>query len=216
MIDMKRNNILLSLFLLQSFFVCAQVGINNTSPEATLDVVGDVYVRQSLFLENPGTYVNSPTANLLMYNNTTGDVAKYDMAGSSFGPLNYVQFAFTNTSNYGLDGGYDTKIDATKYTVAVHGYSFSFNGNTNVTSRSLTNAANVEDYQIYAYENNGTWWLRAFVNNSRFYITALTNVDIYLDLIIYRNNFITKIWDTPLIIDMQTSDTGTAPLPAGF
>ncbi len=213
---MKRNYILFSLFLVQSFLVCAQVGINNATPAATLDVVGDVYVRQSLFLENPGTYVNSPTANLLMYNNTTGDVVKYDMAGSSFGPLNYVQFAFINTSNYGLDGGYDTKIDVTKYTVAVHGYSFDRGGNTNVVSRSLTNSANVEGYQIYAYENNGTWWLKAFVNNSRFYITSLTNVDIYLDLIIYRNNFITKIWDTPQTIDMGGSDTGTAPLPAGF
>jgi hypothetical protein len=214
---MKRNYIFFLLFLVQSFFVCAQVGINNATPAATLDVVGDVYVRQSLFLENPGTYVNSPTSNLLMFNNTTGDVAKYDMAGSTFGPLNYVQFAFLNTSSFGLDGGYDTKIDATKYTVAIQGYSFDRNGNTNVVQRSLTSSANVEGYQFYAYENAGTWWIKAFVNNSQFYIGgSVTNVDIYIDLIIYRNNFITKIWDTPLTIDMGGSDTATAPLPAGF
>ncbi len=216
---MKYSLFVFSILVLNSISLVAQVGINNTNPTATLDVVGDVLLQGKLYLEEPGKYTSSPTSKLLMVDNVNGVVNKYDIATSSFGPLNYVRFVFNNTSDYGLDAGYDTKISATKYTVAVHGYSFTRNGDTNLTLRSTTNNTYVEGHQFYAYVdgNTNTWWLKAFVNNSRFYIgTNLTPVDLSLDLIVYRNNFITKIWDTPQTVNMGGNATATAPLPAGF
>lgn len=214
---MKLKAFIFSIFFLQSLGLLAQVGINNASPAATLHVVGDVLVQDRLYLESPGSYNSGPNSKLLMFNDISNAIIKFDLTASTFGPLNYVRFVFNNTSDYGLDEGYDTKIDAAKYTVAVHGYSFNRSGNTNVSLRSEINNTFVEGHQFYAYVQNGTWWVRAMVNNSRFRLgNALTAVDIFMDLIVYRNNFITKIWDTPLTVNMGTSPSATAPLPAGF
>lgn len=221
---MKHIYLLLSIFFIQSFYVHAQVGINNENPDATLDVNGNVLVRKKLYLENPGTYSNTSNSKLLMIKND-GAIIKYDVANSAFGPLNYVQYLFSNTSSYGLDGGYNTKISAAKYTLAVHGFSFSraSDDNTNITPRKTSGSPKkdrtqyIEGHQFYAYESGGTWWIKGFVNNSQFHYTDSTvNVNIFMDVIIYRNNFITKIWNTPQTINMGKQAMGTAPLPTGF
>lgn len=214
---MKQIYFLFSILFIQSLGLLAQVGINNQSPNATLDVNGDVLVQDKLYLENPGKYIQDPDSKLLMINDDTGEVIKYDVENSVFGPLNYVQFVFNNVSNFGLDGGYNTKIDATNYTLAVHGFYFNIDGNTNISFRSVDSNTYVEGHQFYAYVQGGVWWVKGLVNNSQFYTNNnLSAVDIYMDVIIYRNDFITKIWDTPQTIDMLESPTQTAPLPAGF
>lgn len=214
---MKHKYFIFSILVMQSIFLLAQVGINNLDPTATLDVIGDVKVQEKLYLENPGSYIPSPSSKLLMVNDATGSVIKFDVSNSVFGPLNYVQFVIKNVSERGLDGGFNTKISADKYTIAVHGYFFDSGGDTNVYIRSRTNGNYVEGQQFFAYVSGGTWWLKAFVNNSEFIRNSSTTwVDFYMDLIIYRNNFITKIWDTPLTINMNKQETATAPLPSGF
>jgi len=206
-----------SILVMQSMFLHAQVGINNPDPSATLDVIGDVKVQEKLYLENPGSYTSGPNSKLLMFNDATGSVIKFDVSNSDFGPLNYVQFVIKNVSSRGLDRGFDTKISAAKYTVAVHGSFFDHGGNTNVYIRSRSNTNYVEGQQFFAYVSEGTWWLKAFVNDSEFILNGnTTSVDFYMDLIIYRNNFITKIWSDPLNINMNKLETATAPLPTGF
>lgn len=214
---MKYRIFLFFIFFIQSFNMLSQVGVNNPTPAATLDVVGDVLIREKLYLENPGGYDADPTSNLLMINTSTDSVINYDLDSSSFGPLNYVQFAFMNTSSFGLDQGYNTKISAAKYTVAVHGYAFRRGDNTNVSLRSSTSSTYIEGHQFYAYVQGGEWHINAFVNNSRFYLgSSPTQVDLYLDLIVYRTNFITKVFDTAQVVDMSKAPTGDAVLPTGF
>src|SRR5690606_30760953 len=111
---MIQKYILLSIFFTQSVFMAAQVGINNQNPEATLDVSGDVRVREKLFLQDPGIYTNASNSELLMIKDSNNEIIKYNIVDSEYGPLNYVQFVFENTSDNGLKEGYNTKINATK------------------------------------------------------------------------------------------------------
>ena len=89
-------------------------------------------------------------------------------------------------------------------------------------ANSNTSNDDIEGYQIYAYKNSstGTWFLRAFVNNSKFKtrisgVFGDTSIDMYLNLVIYRNQFITKP-QAPITVNMGNSATGIAPLPPGF
>ena len=213
-----------TVLLFNSACLLAQVGIGTEFPTATLDVNGRVLVQKKLYLENPGSYTGEENSSFLVINNNDA-IHKYNVASSSFGPINYVQFVVRNVSNQGLRGGFDTKIDAENYTLAVHGFYFlrTRDNNTNISFRktSGTLEANrtryVEGQQFYAYIQNGTWWLKAFVNNSQFYVgNTLANPDIYMDVIIYRNNFITKIFPEVQTVDMGRNPTKTVPLPAGF
>ncbi len=102
--------------------VCAQVGIHNTSPLATLDVGGDVKTDSSLFLENPGDN-NQIRGSKFLIRSTSNNLLQYDIVSSKYGPINYAEFAFKDLSTDGLLD-YDTKISTNKYYVSVQGYSF--------------------------------------------------------------------------------------------
>lgn len=229
---MKQNYFLLLIFLIQGLSIFAQVGINNEYPTATLDVSGTVLVQEKLYLENPGVYGGNGNAKLLMINDE-GTIIQYNISNGSYGPLNYVQIVFKNTSSYGLDRGYNTKISASKYKLAVHGFYFNkiIGGvlNTNLTLRKTSGYPNsdrdlyIEGHQFYAYVDgpaeNRTWFIKGFVNNSQFYLGNNNNaqtVDIYMDVLIYRNDFITKFGTSARVINMVKRDTATAPLPPGF
>lgn len=220
-----KKSLLFPILLFHSILMIGQVGINNENPVADLDVTGSVLVREKLYLEDPGSFTNLATTKLLLIKDN-GGIIKYDVEGSEFGPLNYAQFIFTNTNTRGLTGGFDTKISADKYTLVVQGFYFNDDGDTNVSLRKTTGSPTsnreryMEGHQFYAYVEgtgvNRTWRIRAFVNNSSFYLSSASQIDLYMDVIIYRNNFITKIWGTPQTISLGSGTTGTAPLPAGF
>ncbi len=103
----------------------------------------------------------------------------------------------------------------------MQGYYFTAaNNNTNVLLRSNNANENIEGYQIYAYPNEvtNTWFLRAFVNNSTF--RSGTNfvenlIDLFLNLIIYRNGFIAKSLSS-ITVSMGNVETGIASLSSGF
>lgn len=213
-----------TVLLFNSACLLAQVGIGTEFPTSTLDVNGDVLVQSKLYLEHPGSYTGEENSSFLVINNNDA-ILKYNVATSSFGPINYVQFVVRNVSNLGLRGGFNTKISADNYTIAVHGFYFlrSSDSNTNISFRKTSGTPQdnrtryVEGQQFYAYIQDGTWWLKALVNNSQFYVgNTLANPDIYMDVIIYRNNFITKIFPTVQNINMEGRNEKTVPLPAGF
>lgn len=213
---------LLYIIGLVSCLSYAQVGINTSTPSSELEVVGDVNVDNSLFLENPGdnTEIRGSKLLIALQNN---DLVQYDINVSKYGPINYAEFIFRNLSKDGLQD-YDTKISTDDYIVTVQGYYYleAQTSDTDVMTNSAINNDNIEGHQIYAYKNTttNTWFLRAFVNNSEF-TTRLGNsfgatpVDMYLNLILYRRGFISKEL-TPVSVDMANLETGTAPLPAGF
>ncbi|GEM_PF-477083 len=207
------------LFILLYFPLWSQVGIHTTIPSATLDVVGKVKINQSLFLENPGNYLQIRGSRLLI-RTKENQIIKYNIDESKYGPINSAQFVFRNTSTNGLQD-YDTKIDTSTYIVTVQGYYFTAaNNDTNVLLHSNLADINIEGYQIYAYPNTntGTWFLRAFINDSTFRSGngfVDNPIDLFLNLIIYRKGFIAKTLQN-ITVSMENSETGMAPLPLGF
>jgi hypothetical protein len=200
----------------------AQVGINTNTPSATLEVIGDVKLDSSLYLESPGSNTQIRGSKLLI-RSTANELLRYDIAASKYGPINYAEFSFNDLSTNGLYD-YDTKISTTDYIVSVEGYRFHDETptETSVMPHSLLSNDNIEGYQIYAYVNSTTqtWWLRAFVNNSEFMVPKangyeVTTIDMILNIIIYRRGFIAKSL-TPISVDMGGVDNATAPMPSGF
>lgn len=202
----------------QGVSLMAQVGINNPNPSATLDVNGSVLVRKNLFLENPQAFSMIRGSKLLIQK-TNDQIVQYDIDKSKYGPINYVQFVFKNTNTHGLQD-YDTKISVNDYLVTVQGFYFLIAGttNTNVTIKSTQKDDNIDGFQMYAYihPEKKTWHIRGFVNNSTFRDNNQdTAIDLYMNLIIYRNGFIAKPLND-ITVNMGNSGTKTAPLPPGF
>lgn len=196
-----------------------QVGINTPNPSTDLDVQGSVKIDEKLYLENPGNN-NQIRGSKLLIQKVDKEIIEYDINQSKYGPINYAQFIFRQTSTHGLQD-YDTKINTEDYIVTLQGYYFTAqNNNTNVLLKSNVNENYIEGYQFYAYPNptTKTWFIRAFVNNSTFRSGTNYNenpVDIFLNIIIYRNGFIAKTVN-PISVNMNNSETGIAPLPDGF
>jgi len=218
---MKKTIILVLLLFLFNFSQ-SQVGINTDNPSAALDVVGTVKLEGKLYLEDPGEQTVTRGAKLLV-NATDGKVKEYDITNSKYGPINVAQYRFRSTSSYGVVN-YDTKVPIDDYILTVQGFYFQQpgSGSTNVLLHSNITDDNIEGYQFYPYKNTttNTWYIRAFVNNSEFRTISWgsfydSTIDIFLNVIIYRNKFIAK--ELPAVtVDMGNSETATAPLPAGF
>jgi len=214
----KPTYVLLLVMLLLSVTMESQVGIKTQNPQATLDVNGDVRVEKKLYLENPGDFGIIRGSNLLIQK-TDLQIAQYDIEISKYGPINYAQFIFENVGDPGITS-YDTKISTQDYLVTVQGYYFLQNGNNATSVVSYSNNGNdyVEGYQIYAYKNpaTNTWFIKAVINNGGFRNNPENiNVDMYLNLIIFRNRFIAKQIPNR-VVSLNGNATGTAPLPAGF
>ncbi len=204
-----------------------QVGINTDTPQATLDVVGNVKLDSILFLERPGAVTEIRNSKLLI-RTTQNKINQYDIDISKYGPINYAEFIFRQLSTNGLQD-YDTKISTEDYIVSVQGYHYikyeqNPPGNTNVLTHSNSDDNNIEGHQIYAYENPATqtWFLRAFITNGTFRAENATNsnfvdspIDMFLNIVIYRKGFISKEKD-PISVDMGNNPIGNAPLPPGF
>ncbi|MEX0995453.1 MAG: hypothetical protein WDZ45_00230 [Flavobacteriaceae bacterium] len=213
------KNLLTICFLSICVSFWGQVGINTLAPSVELDVQGSVKIDEKLYLENPGNSTQIRGSKLLIQK-TDEEIIEYDIDQSKYGPINYAQFIFRETSTNGLRD-YDTKISTLNYIVTLQGYYFTAqNNNTNVLLKSTINENHIEGYQFYAYPNptTQTWFIRAFVNNSTFRSGTGYNenpIDIFLNIIIYRNGFIAKTVN-PISVNMNNAETGTAPLPAGF
>ena len=106
---MKKSVFTIVCFL-TTIFVQSQVGINTSSPTASLDVIGNVKTDAGLYLENPGTTDISNSKLLIL--SPTKEIKQYDIASSKYGPLNYTQFVFRDLSTNGLQD-YDTKMSTT-------------------------------------------------------------------------------------------------------
>lgn len=211
-------------FTLLILFCCAmsfaQVGINTTNPTETLDVNGTTTVRQKLYLENPGPATLEHEEFLVKKpDNTWG---KHNVASAKYGPVNYSQLIFRRVPSTGMTN-FNTNIPTDKYIVAVQGYYYYLAGgtNTNVQLRSnrSTSSSNshIEGPQFYAFEQGGTWRIAGLVTQSNFKQNYGTNtqIDLYMNVVILRKDFFTKGHGT-INVNMGSSTTGTAPLPAAF
>lgn len=150
------------------FFIHAQnakVGIKTANPTETLDVNGSSYTN-SLYLRNPGE-PDKTGGHFLATSKNTLDL--YDPALESSGLFNYIKLTISGVPSTGIID-YDTKIDATRFLVVVHNYSFKLNnGSTQVALDYGANGVNDNKQgspNVNTFRSNGTWHIRANFTNS--------------------------------------------------
>lgn len=224
MIMEKRIYIIMILFL--GMLVNAQsgrVGIKTTDPKETLDVNGNTYTN-SLYLRNPGEPTMTGGSFLATSENS---LQLYDPKLESSGLFNYLKLSLTGISGAGITD-YDTKIDADKFLVVVHNYSFKMNdGTTNVALDYGDNGTNDNRQgspDVTAFKSKGTWHIRARFTDSK--LIALTsanpgrtynNFTIDLYLMAYKR-LITKqnIGDINSDLGGTNGSASTINKPSGF
>lgn len=218
-------NILLILF---SVAFNAQVGINNSTPVETLDVVGDTSTKK-LFLRNPG----NPTQTggyFLGGNSNTLDRLNPETA--PMGIFNYIKLSLKNVSTSGVSD-FDTKIDASKFVLMVHSFGLQTVNSAGVATTRVSADYNgdginnsVQGSPVFeAFVSGGTWHIRGYIDNSIFKTVLANggistaahtyNIDFYM---IAYHNTITK-YDIPaqnVNINGTDGSTLSLPLPSGF
>ncbi|REC46962.1 hypothetical protein [Chryseobacterium pennipullorum] len=200
-----------------------KVGINTTNPTETLDVNGKTYTN-SLYLRNPGEPTMTGGSFLATSENA---MQLYDPTLESSGLFNYLKLSLTGVSGAGITD-YDTKIDANKFLVTLHNYSFKLNdGTTNVMLDYGDNGINDNKQgspDVVAFRSNGTWHIRARFTDSRIIAATSTNpprtynnftVDLYL---MAYQRLITKQNISDVNADLGGTDGSTQEIskPNGF
>ncbi|WPO89288.1 hypothetical protein [Chryseobacterium sp. HR92] len=157
------------IIIFTGLFINAQngkIGINTSNPIETLDVNGLSYTN-SLYLRNPGE-PDKTGGHFLATSTNMLDL--YDPELESSGLFNYIKLTLTGIPSSGLND-YDTKIDASKFLVVVHNYSFKLNnGSTEVALDYGSNGINDKiqgSPNISAFKSNGSWHIRANFTNSK-------------------------------------------------
>lgn len=156
------------IILLTGLSINAQgtkVGIKTANPTETLDVNGSSYTN-SLYLRNPGE-PDKTGGHFLATSKNTLDL--YDPALESSGLFNYIKLTISGVPSTGIQD-YDTKIDASRFLVVVHNYSFQLsNGSTKVALDYGNNGINDNKQgspNINTFRSNGTWHIRANFTDS--------------------------------------------------
>lgn len=211
-----KNKIVL-IFILFFSLTKAQVGINKTNPIETLDINGNMKLSGTLYFENPGTFTGvSTNSYLIVKDNSNQMIKRYVPETADYSAINSVSYSFTAVNFSGLDN-YDTGIPSSSYYVTIGGFIIRGGGdNSNVYIAGSAN--NIPLYSARAFVENGTWRLRFLPNHGRSFTVPdqqdPKNVDIRLNVIIYRRDMLTTV--NPTInfnMNANTSGTGTAPIP---
>ena len=177
-----------------------------------------------LYMRSPGEPLEVP-----LYFMATSDknlsVFNHETASSSL--VNLLNLTFKNVRNRGVLS-YDTKISATEFIAAVRSFSLQIYDSSNPATPDLNvytrhdNSADADGqyYQgsprMYAYVNNGTWWIRADYTDSRF-VTASGSpstqdgFNIKLQILVYKK-LITKPFAVPISIDLNGANGSSATL----
>ncbi|KXH86065.1 hypothetical protein [Chryseobacterium kwangjuense] len=220
------RKIYITVILFLGMLINAQsgkVGIKTTDPKETLDVNGNTYTN-SLYLRNPGEPTMTGGSFLATSENS---LQLYDPTLESSGLFNYLKLSLTGIPGTGI-ADYDTKIDADKFLLIVHNYSFKMNdGTTNVVLDYGDNGTNDNRQgspDVTSFKSNGTWHIRARFTDSK--LIALTSanpartynnftVDLYL--MAYKR-LITKQNISDITTDLGGTNGSTRSVnkPSGF
>lgn len=214
------KNYIYFLALLFSSTLYSQVGIGTQTPTEDLEVNGatKLHTNNKIFLENPGYYSGASGSSILMVKDlNTNELKKLNPATASFSSVYFTTYFFDNVNSAGL-ASYDTKIDASKYYVSIGGFIvLKSNGATSISIAGTTSTNGTNNYfPLYsarAYVSGGTWHLKFQPNNGRVFESQ---IDVYLNVSIYRKNLLTNAENTPIVVDFTNGTTGTAPVPNGI
>lgn len=132
-----------------------KVGVGMTNPAYMLDVNGTSKFNGSLFLNSISP---APLDNVssLVRDISTGQVYAVASSTGNTKPFNYVKYSITPKTDWLVD--FNTNIPVNDYTVVVVGSALNLPTNTGM---GMTYAGTFSSQQVLAFQNNGTWRLKA-------------------------------------------------------
>ena len=186
------------------------VGINTTNPEEKLHINGGFRTNelklQAPFQkltasENYSFLVKAPSPN----NKITSATSLFDLQNAP-APLNFIQYKITAYSgDRDWINKYNTKINASKYVVVIS--SFGYNLSVYLQGNSATNPETPVP-QIYAFEEGGTWRLKADYDGFKPYVTTSTPQGVWtLNLVVFDKAYATTKSHT---INLNGQTSGSA------
>ncbi len=196
---MVKMKLLVSFLYFLSLSCFAQVGINTITPEATLDINGNLKIRTTGVVSNSTTRTTS-----LVVDDTTKEIKRFKAAGYT---INYITYNLNNV-NQDWVADFDTKIDARNYALVIVGSSFDKNLSINYPDPGVYSPVNV-----YTFRWRDTWHISADYKDSETFRNENGNWTINC-LIISK----ILIKEMPTVsVDMHGSENGSlASAPAGL
>lgn len=206
-----------------------KVGINTSNPTETLDVNGKTYT-DILYLRKPG----EPTltgghflASPVISNKNATSLQMYDPLSGNSSLFNYIQLNLTDVPKEGIVD-YDTKIDATNFSLVIHNYGIKLADGTTFVSLDYigTSAANDNKQgspEFITFKSGGTWHIKAKFTNSNLMksdntpSTSYNTFRVELYMMAYKR-LITKQNINDITIDLAGGDGNgiVLPKPTGF
>lgn len=207
------------------------VGIGTSVPDssALLDLnasnKGLLLPRVSLTSTTDASTVPSPAKGLMVYNNNTamspqGEGVYYNGGTTAapnwgkIGPVSKMYFKYYTFTNPSGDfvSNFDTKIPTSKYTAIVVGFD---TNNHSVSSAGFKSSYTGYDFQapdIYTFQQNGTWRIRADVPNAD---TTSGNTFVWgIRILIISNEQMTTLSDSGFNLGGSSTGAATAsPVP---
>jgi len=147
---MIKFKLCLSFLCFLSLSCFSQVGINTDTPDATLDVNGNVKLR----------VINTTTGNTnsispLVMDDVTKEIKVIRSSSGNTFSINYLVYHLRNV-NKDWVSDFNTKISTSDYTLVVVGSSFDKN-----LKLPLTVDCDYSPINVYAFQSGGTWHINA-------------------------------------------------------
>lgn len=187
------------------------IGTNAPTPGFELDVDGSMLVQKNFKFKA----VSSGTAQLssiefllrLLNSEPVGEVARLDLKNASVGPINVINYTFTNLSLDNVEE-VDLQFDASKYIVGLS--NFRYEGVPIV--KGGTGYLDIGNFVTRTFIENGTWHLE-MRNRSRDASTS-NAITYHVTLIVYDRKYFKEL--PKITVDFREGINATTTKPVGL
>jgi hypothetical protein len=200
------KKILLTLTLLTSFSLLAQVGIGTINPETDFHVVGSVLIQTEVSRETLTTVDPLEEDFKLVTRSTNsepvGELSILNVETLTVAPINTINYHITNVS---LDNvtDLDLQYDASKYVIAVSNFR-----HVGDAIKKVINPGDddVGHFVVHTFVDNGTWHLE--IRNRSLDLDPADSLEYYVTLVVYDKSFYRHL--DPIVTELNGNNTGTA------
>ena len=187
------------------------IGTNAPTPGFELDVDGSMLVQKNFKFKavSSGTTQLSSIEFLLRLLNSepVGEVARLDLKNASVGPINVINYTFTNLSLDNVEE-VDLQFDASKYIVGLS--NFRYEGIP--IQKGGTNFLDIGNFVTRTYIKEGSWHLE-MRNRSR--DAEISNAITYhITLIVYDRKYFKEL--PKITVDFREGTNATTTKPVGL